>query len=272
MDKPKAKPTSAGAQKARRQSRREAIGSQLDDLVEKGNDLLTAMVLDCTSGEDGLREKIKRLKGPLPIFHDEYEGWYSSALPVVRQLLPDRLDDFIAQYKIDRRKSITYTTYTVSDYLLSITVGNAGPDAACPKLKKQTLIVRAAREVLDGVLADISGVLQAELFDGELQAAGELAKHGFARAAGAMSGVVLERHLAHVCAEHGLASRKKSPTINDFNELLKGDQVVDVPTWRFIQHLGDLRNLCDHPKEREPEKQDALDLIEGTAKVSKTVF
>lgn len=27
---------------------------------------------------------------------------------------------------------------------------------------------------------------------------------------------------------------------------------MDVPTWRSIQYLGDLRNLCDHDKQKEP--------------------
>jgi hypothetical protein len=43
---------------------------------------------------------------------------------------------------------------------------------------------------------DIKVMVQAGLFDSDLDAAGELAKNKFTRAAGASAGVVLERHLA----------------------------------------------------------------------------
>jgi hypothetical protein len=48
--------------------------------------------------------------------------------------------------------------------------------------------------------------------------------------------------------------------------------VTTVPQWRFIQHLGDIRNLCDHAKEREPTKEGIEDLVAGTEKVLKTIF
>jgi hypothetical protein len=48
--------------------------------------------------------------------------------------------------------------------------------------------------------------------------------------------------------------------------------VTTVPQWRFIQHLGDIRNLCDHAKEREPTKEEIEDLVAGTEKVLKTIF
>jgi hypothetical protein len=47
---------------------------------------------------------------------------------------------------------------------------------------------------------------------------------------------------------------------------------LDVPTWRQIQRLGGIRNLCDHNKEREPTKDEVIELIGGVDKVSKTLF
>ena len=65
---------------------------------------------------------------------------------------------------------------------------------------------------------------------------------------------------------------KKNPTISDFNDLLKNSVAVEVAQWRFIQHLGDLRNLCDHNKSKEPTNDDIEDLITGTEKITKTIF
>ena len=61
----------------------------------------------------------------------------------------------------------------------------------------------------------------ADLFDSELDAAEALAKKKFLRGAGAMAGVVLEKHLRQVCSNHSVKISKKAPTINDLNDLLK---------------------------------------------------
>ena len=114
--------------------------------------------------------------------------------------------------------------------------------------------------------------MRADLFDSELDAARELAKNGFLREAGAIAGVILERHLAQVCANHSVRVRKKDPAINDLNQPLKDAGVLDVPAWRQIQRLGDIRNLCDHNKHREPTKEEVIELIDGVDKISKTLF
>lgn len=56
------------------------------------------------------------------------------------------------------------------------------------------------------------------------------------------------------------------------NEELKNAGVIDLPTWRHIQLLGDLRNLCCHDKKSEPTKDQAKDLLDGTTKICKTVY
>ena len=92
------------------------------------------------------------------------------------------------------------------------------------------------------------------------------------RAAGALAGVTLESHLSRISANHNLKISKKNPTIADFNDELKNNGIYDVPDWRFIQRLGDIRNLCVHAKERDPTKDEVDELIEGVQKVIKTLF
>ena len=108
--------------------------------------------------------------------------------------------------------------------------------------------------------------------DSELAAAEHLAKSKYLRAAGAVAGVVLERHLGQVCTDRQLTTAKKNPTIGDFNEALKAGNVLDIPQWRFIQHLADIRNICDHAKTPEPTPDQVSDLLSGVKKVVKTVF
>jgi hypothetical protein len=109
------------------------------------------------------------------------------------------------------------------------------------------------------------------LFDSEVDVARELLKHKFVRAAGAVAGVVLERHLAQVCDDHGVKVGKVNPGVAVLNQALRDAEVIDVPQWRFNQHLADIRNLCGHNKDREPTTEQVQDLIDGTAKVLKTI-
>lgn len=249
----------------------------LDKLVKKGDLLLISIFSECGQLDEQTQKDIETAKIKVPSFREDYDAWYSVAMQLVRQVLPDRLDDFVKQYKDDKRKDITFLTYTISDYMLgtSFTRGfEAGVDGheAIPRFKQQVRILHAAKDRLASNLFDMTEVLQAELFDDEVDAARELVKKGFLRGAGAISGVVLEKHLANVCDKHAVKLRKRNPTINDFNEALKQHDVIDIPTWRFIQHLGDLRNLCDHNKDREPKREELDDLLDGVSKIMKTVF
>jgi hypothetical protein len=131
--------------------------------------------------------------------------------------------------------------------------------------------MKAAGGRFESSLFEIRQIVQADLFDTELEAARELAKSKFYRAAGAVAGVVLEKHLRQVCDDHAIKIAKKHPTIGDLNELLKSNAVIEVPQWRHISMLADIRNICDHHKAKEPAAEEVTDLLDGTAKMLKTV-
>ena len=136
----------------------------------------------------------------------------------------------------------------------------------------QLEILKSATARFESKLLEIQQLVQADLFDSELDAARELVKHKFERGAGAIAGVVLEKHLSQVAGNHNITTRKKHPTISDFNDLLKQGGVLDVPTWRQIQRLGDIRNLCDHNKGRAPTDVEVKELIDCVDKITKTLF
>lgn len=248
----------------------------LESLLDHGQLLLYGLYNELSKTleiDDELKNKIKGLS-----FKKEYNSWYNEALAVIRQLLPDRLNDFIAYYKLDKRKEITHETYTISDYLIGIIEVKKGyqivvdTKAVVFKFQQQKSIVDSLKDRFNSSLFDIKQLVQADMFDSEIDAAKELNKKGFQRAAGAICGVVIEKHLHGVCETRGIAITKKNPAINDYNELLKNNDVIDTPTWRLIQRLADLRNLCDHNKTKEPTKENINDLIDGTDKIIKTIF
>ena len=260
----------------------EEAKKRLDTLIEKGNKLYYSLVYENANDEQKrLYEKQYAEIGidvsKLPSFNIAYEIWYSEALQFVKKFIPERTADFIALYKNEKRKEVTHLTYTISDAIIGLVTSRAGEiitdsKSALPKMLQQISILRSAKKLIDSVIYSMDFSIRADLFDSELDAAEGLIKSGFLRAAGAMCGVVLEKHLHQVCVQHGIVLKKKSPTINDYNEELKNAAVIDLPTWRHIQLLGDLRNLCCHNKHIEPTKEQTTDLLNGAIKITKTVY
>ena len=260
----------------------ERYRSDLTKLIELGELMRADIELRALAESGRLTDKQKEVAAKLTgKLEAEYQRWYSESLAVIRQLLPARLGDFESLYKGDaRRKVVEAATYTIQDWLLGI---RAAPDVYGKKLFNDLagVAMRFATQaqILEGVKArfetslfEIRQLVQADLFDSELEASRELLRNGFLRAAGVVAGVVLEKHLQEVCNSHSVPVRKKNPTIGDLNDALKEAGVVDVPTWRQIQRLGDLRNLCGHKKPRDSTKDEVAELIEGCAKIAKTIY
>jgi hypothetical protein len=258
----------------------ERFKKDLDRLIGQGQLLDMAIVKECAEkdfmkqlGSALPADKIEAFLKNIPDFKSTYEAWYSESLALLRQLLPDRVDNFISMYeKPKNRKHVLYGNYVIQDYMQGLTVGDrVGPDAAVPQYRQQLSILKAAAARFNSSLFEIKQLVQADLFDSELETARELQKHKFFRAAGAIAGVVLEKHLHQVCSDRGVKIAKKHPGINDLNEVLKSNSIVDIPQWRLISMLADIRNICDHNKQKEPTDTQVTDLIDGTEKILKTV-
>ena len=237
------------------------IHQTVTELLETGQELHTDLL-------DTVRRRTEHTDfgESTPLSHalaHKYEAWYSLSSRLVSRVLPERKDDFRTLYKSHD------ASYDIHNYL--ILGRTSGGDQVASRLRNQLALLRAAQEVLRSVLMDLRGTVQATLFDSELDAASSLLKNGFLRGAGAMAGVVLERHLMSVCGNHGV-SVGRNATISKLNEALKKAGVLDVPEWRHIQLLGDIRNKCDHQKQSDPTTEDVTDLIDGISKVIKRVF
>ena len=250
--------------------------ADLDRLLSEGHLLLTAMHAEQYPDElkKHLGEGHAAFVKKLPKFKTDYQRWYSEAKVVVKQIIPDRLDDFVRHYERHHgRKRMQWDNYTIEDYLQGLSVGETVPmRAGISRMEQQQSILQSAKQRFKSSLFDIQQLLAADLFDSELSAARALAKNGFVRAAGAVAGVLLEKHLRQVCENHSIKVTKKNPSIGDLNNLLKEAGVIDTPRWRATQHLADIRNLCDHDKEREPTKDQVQDLMDGVEKALKTLF
>lgn len=238
---------------------RKRISKELEALLRQGSQLLTEL---------GQKNKQN--------FRGSYQNWYTRAFAVVQQLIPERIDEFTNLYDEKKRKNITLFTYSIADFLKGMIVHNIDSDKATNatyvRFLQQYRILESAQSRLDDILTNIQGLVQAEILDSELDAATELWRAGHIRSAGTIAGVVLERHLAKVCLSRKLTSRKKNPTLADWNDILKDASVYDIPTWRGIQRLADIRNLCAHPKDRDPTREEVDELIRGVERITKTIL
>ena len=254
--------------------------SSLNELGEKMLADLHARHLKETKQLDKAKQEVARA-GTVS-FESSYQTWYTEARVVIAQLIPGRLTEFDQLYRSDgKRKTVDGTSYTIQDWLNGVRSGTSphtrekvfnDSASVTMRLMTQTQILQSAQRRFESSLFDIRQLVQADLLDSELVAARELLKHGFLRAAGAVAGVVIEKHLGQVCVNHNQPLRKNRPTIADMNDLLKNANVLDIPTWRQIQRLADIRNLCDHNGNREPSSDEVEELISGVEKISKTLY
>jgi hypothetical protein len=258
--------------------KRGALAQEVKRLADKGHLLLVSELFKHLKeiGREAdipeLPDEVKKMDA-----RKEYQKWYTLSLPAIGQLVPDRLQEFKDYYLPNKRKDISYDNYTINDYLMGIVVRRYNEpifdifSAFHSRFQIQIQILDSAKDRLESKFRSIEGVLQAELFENELAAADELLKKGHLRASGALAGVTLEMHLSKVVQDHKIAFKKKN-LVRDYNDSLKDQEIIDVPMWRFIQRLGDIRNLCTHKKERDPKNDELEDLLSGVRKVIAEVF
>ena len=243
----------------------EKIKNELQSLLDEQKDLL-----ELTNDK---KDYIK--------FGTTYQIWYSRAYKVVEALGSERLEEFTSYYHIDpKRKTISTRNYVTQDYINGILTVQLpsypfntvdGNNRVKQRVINQIQILRSLESRIDSVLQDIKGHLLADIQDAELKVADQLRKVSL-KAAGALAGVILEGHLQRVTQNHNIPIRKKFPTIADLNDPLKNKGVYDNPTWRKIQLLADIRNLCSHKKDREPTGDEVVELITGVNTVIKSIF
>ena len=127
------------------------------------------------------------------------------------------------------------------------------------------------RDGLEYVLVDMRGTLYGDVENHLLATVYTLSQHGHRRAAGALAGVLLEIHLAHVAAKYRVAMDSKSPDITMLNTALKRGGIYDGDIWRFIQRLGALRDVCVDSSRRAPTVDELTTFIHGVQIVRQRV-
>jgi len=209
---------------------------------EKSDMLLDVSMIQVTPAKKKLSEEFKL----------DYQDWYSSCCALLeRNYNKERTSEFKSKYEnnIKTILSANYITqYAEYEFIDSF--------------KHQASILNALPPYLEQKLSIMELTVASTLMDDELLEAEYLLKKGFIRAAGALAGVVLERHLKMLCDKNEPKLKyPKNATISKLSDILKDNNLLDIPEWRKIQFLGDIRNKCDHDKKVEPKKEEVAKLI-----------
>lgn len=116
-------------------------------------------------------------------------------------------------------------------------------DDSYSKFKRVRPVFMAAKsDFQGGYLSSIRNLVQAELFDTELEQAIELVKAGYKGPSAVVAGVVLETALRGLCAAHSLPTSK----LDKMNSDLAKAGVYDKFQQKKVTALADIRNNAAH--------------------------
>lgn len=245
----------------------------LKEVIDTGKLILTSLKLRISkykyqSGNKLSEEETKEL---MELFETDYQEWYSISLVLVKQILPDRLNEFIKYY--DSKKSdTTVKSYCIKEWFNGVRFNKLKTEfkdvnelhIVFMKFGCQVEIIKACNSRFRNSLFEIKQILNANLLKSELEQAEELFSNGYYRASGVICGVIIERHLHLVCNNHNVKPKTKKPTISEFSQCLKSNNIIETYRWRLIDTMGDIRNICSHKSNKEPTREDIIKLIQGT--------
>ena len=103
-------------------------------------------------------------------FSIAYQRWYSKSLSVIKDMLPDRQDDFVLQYKtVKHRTDINEDNYTISDFINRVPVRGWDINKYKKRLEIRLLnqigMVKSVIDRLDFILADMKEHIKADLIN-----------------------------------------------------------------------------------------------------------
>ena len=189
----------------------------------------------------------------------KYEIWFAVTKLISRQY-SDKNSEFEDNYvKVKDFILIKDPDYSRRSYLNNL----------IDSFDIQVNILHAIIPIIPLKETNFKKLITADLLDSELSQAEHLYKNDFFRAAGAITGVILERYLKTLC-EVNQINIGDNDTIEPLaTKLYKSEKIpeFDVTLFKSIQHLASIRNKCDHPKE-EPKQHEVRELLDKVKKIT----
>lgn len=125
-------------------------------------------------------------------------------------------------------------------------------------LKRLKAIFLAAKEDFEGgYLTTVRQMVQAEVYDSELDQAKGLLNSGYLTAAAVIAGVVLETAMRDMCTRAGIAPGN----LNKMNADLAKANIYNLLVQKRITALADIRNNAAHGNAGQFQQADVADMI-----------
>ncbi len=187
-------------------------------------------------------------------FFLKYRKWYS----IGKVILENNGDNDSLEEFIDNYKSITSTSR--SQYLTpSMQLG------ILDIMNHQLVLLQSLPDYLDGQMYNLELNIASTIMGDELREAKVLLDKKFFRAAGALSGVILERHIKYRLNKFiPRIKYYEKATLGQLIKKAEENKIFDTSMILKLKYLNSIRIKCDHDKENEPKENEIKDLIEHT--------
>lgn len=123
--------------------------------------------------------------------------------------------------------------------------------------RMRSVFIAAMDDYKNGYLTSIKNLIQADVFDSELEQAQELLSNGYKLAAAVIAGVVLETTLRDLCYQNDLDIGKLDKMNADLTKL----GIYNKLQQKRITALADIRNSAAHGKPEEFSDDDVIMMI-----------
>ncbi len=173
-------------------------------------------------------------KAPLPSNASSiYQHWYSAVRTIIEKNQPSRIEELDSLYSSSRKEDEP----GIKQLLAMRHISKYQQFSLMDIINHQFEILSAVLSHLRFSIYDVELTAYSVLMDDELAAAQYLLKNGFLRVAGALAGVILERHLKNLLRKHTPPIKyKEKDTLSPLNDLCK-ETIYDLVAWRKMQHL-----------------------------------
>jgi hypothetical protein len=121
----------------------------------------------------------------------------------------------------------------------------------------KAVLLAAKEDYEGGYLHKIRNLIQADVFDSELEQAGELLASGYKTPAAVIAGIVLETSLRQMCQDNGLPTGK----LDKMNADLAKAGVYSKLVQKQITALADIRNNAAHGHDDQFIEGDVTNMI-----------
>jgi len=194
----------------------------------------------------------------------KYQRYVIAGSHFIKEFIPEKEAEFSAHYT---QQAADYN-YGIMDFLLLRTEQLSSErsilvDRFRERLEIQRSILCSIPDLVKIKELQLREIISADFVDREIEEAEFLFRNKNYRAAGALAGVALEKHLQTLCDKYEI-EYKKTDTIGPLSQKLYDHKKMEKSQMRLVQYLGDIRNKCDHPDDLVISEIESL--VEGVKK------